>query len=89
MNELQEIREMVTEQMEAEGFIRPTVLLVGTKPRLGVTFTSFPGGLDAAVMLTPSIKRFSMVCWLNDVGRCVPHIYSFVNDFGVCRWHTA
>src|SRR5215472_4293899 len=52
MNELQEIREMVTEQMEAEGFMRPTMLLVGTKSRLGVTFTSFPGGLDAAVAKT-------------------------------------
>jgi hypothetical protein len=52
MNELQEIKEMVTEQMETEGFMRPTILLVGTKSRLGYTFTSFPGGLDAAVAKT-------------------------------------
>ncbi len=52
MNELQEIREMVKEQMVAEGFMRPTILLVGTKSRLGYTFTSFPGGLDAAVTKT-------------------------------------
>ena len=49
MDELQEIKDMVTEQMETDGFMRPTMLLVGTKSRLGVTFTSFPGGLDAAV----------------------------------------
>jgi hypothetical protein len=52
MHELQEIKDMVREQMEAEGFMRPTMLLVGTKSRLGVTFTSFPGGLDAAVAKT-------------------------------------
>lgn len=52
MHELQEIKEMVTEQMQAEGFMRPTMLLVGTKSWLGVTFTSFPGGLDAAVAKT-------------------------------------
>src|SRR5258707_9099695 len=52
MNELQEIKDMVREQMVAEGFMRPTILLVGTKSRLGYTFTSFPGGLDAAVAKT-------------------------------------
>lgn len=38
--------------MEAEGFIRPTILLVGIKSRLGTTFTSFPGGFDATVAKT-------------------------------------
>lgn len=52
MEELQEIKQMVAEQMEAEGFLRPTILLVGTKSRLGMTFTSFPGGFDATVAKT-------------------------------------
>lgn len=52
MEELQEVKQMVTKQMEADGFIRPTILLVGTKSRLGTTFTSFPGGFDAAVAKT-------------------------------------
>lgn len=52
MKELQEIKQMVTEQMEAEGFLRPTILLVGTKSDLGYTFTSLPSGFDAAIAKT-------------------------------------
>lgn len=52
MEELQEIKQMVIEQMEADGFIQPTMLLVGAKSRLGMTFYEFPGGFDATVAKT-------------------------------------
>jgi hypothetical protein len=52
MEELQEIKQMAIQQMEASDFMRPTILLVGNKSRLGITFTSFPSGLDATVEST-------------------------------------
>ncbi len=39
---------MVTQRMETNGFVRPTLFLVGSKSRLGYTFTSIPSHLDDA-----------------------------------------
>jgi hypothetical protein len=49
MNELQEIKQMVTEQMETTGSIRPTLFLVGEQSRFGFTCTSYPSELDDAI----------------------------------------
>jgi hypothetical protein len=51
MEELQEIRQMVTQQMETSGFVWPTLFLVGTMSRRGHTFTSIPDDLDEAAKL--------------------------------------
>lgn len=47
--ELQEIRDMITRQMETTRFVPPTFFLVGTMSRLGYTCTSFPQKMDEAV----------------------------------------
>jgi len=49
MNELQEIKEMVIEQMETTGFVRPTLFVVGDKSRFRYICTSFPSELDDAI----------------------------------------
>lgn len=46
---MKEIREMVTQQMETAGFVRPTLFLVGAKFRLGYTCTSYPTKMDNAI----------------------------------------
>jgi hypothetical protein len=52
MEELQEVRQMVTRHMEISGFVRPTLFLVGSKSRLGYTVKSIPSDLNevAAIM---------------------------------------
>lgn len=49
MNELQEIKNMVTEQMETTGFVRPTLFVVGDKSQFRYICTSFPAELDDAI----------------------------------------
>lgn len=48
--ELQEVRQMVTRHMEINGFVRPTLFLVGSKSQLGYAMTSIPGDLDEAAV---------------------------------------
>ena len=48
MEELQEVRQIVTQYMETSGFVQPTLFLVGSNSRLGHTMTSLPGDLDEA-----------------------------------------
>jgi hypothetical protein len=57
MEELQEVRQMVMRQMETNGFVRPTLFLVGSKSRLGYTLTSLPDNLDEATSLMPSLGK--------------------------------
>lgn len=57
MEELQEVRQMVTRQMEISGFVQPTLFLVGSKSRLGYTFTSMPSNLDEAASVMPSLGK--------------------------------
>src|SRR5437773_10013786 len=57
MEELQEVRQMVTQQMETSGFVRPTFFLVGSKSRLGYTLTSLPSNLDEATAVMPTLGK--------------------------------
>ncbi len=49
MKELQEVRQMITRQMQTEGFVPPTFFLVGTTSQLGYTCTSFHKDMDEAI----------------------------------------
>jgi len=57
MEELQEVRQMVTRQMETSGFVRPTFFLVGSKSRLGYTLTSIPDDMDEATAVMLSLGK--------------------------------
>src|SRR5712692_6402811 len=57
MEELQEVRQMVTQQMETSGFVRPTFFLVGSKSRLRYILTSVPGDLDEATAVMLSLGK--------------------------------
>lgn len=57
MQELQEVRQMVTQHMETSGFVRPTLFLVGSKSRLGYTLTSIPSDLDEAAAAMFSLGK--------------------------------
>ena len=58
--------------------MRPTILLVGTKSRLGVTFTSFPGGLDAAVAKTMRSQGRQRAIEHPEVGKLVRAYFAAV-----------
>ncbi len=57
MDELLDVKYMVTEQMKTSGFVHPTFFLVGSKSRLGYTLTSIPGDLDEAADVMLSLGK--------------------------------
>ena len=57
MEELQEVRQLVTRQMETSGFVRPTFFLVGSKSRFGYTLMSLPRNLDEATAVMPTLGK--------------------------------
>lgn len=57
MYELQEVRQMVTQEMEVTGFVLPTFLFVGTKSRLCYTFTSLPENRDEAATAMQDLDK--------------------------------
>jgi hypothetical protein len=80
MEELQEVRQMVTQQMEAYGFVRPTLFLVGTASRLGYTCTSFPGDLSRAVTSMRSLGQ-RLAAEHPEVGRLVRAYFAAIGLF--------
>jgi hypothetical protein len=55
IEELREVRQVVAQHMETNGFVRPTLFLIGSKSRLGYTMTSIPSDLDEAAAATFSL----------------------------------
>ena len=80
MEELQEVRQMVTRQMETSGFVRPTFFLVGSKSRLGYTLTSLPGDLDEAAAVMPSLGK-QLATEHPEVGRLVRAYLAMIGLF--------
>ena len=70
MDELQEVRQMVTQQMKTNGFVRPTFFLVGTKSRLGYTLTSLPSHQDEAAVAMRDLGK-QVAAEHPEVGRLV------------------
>lgn len=77
MEELQEVRQMGTQQMETSGFVRPTFFLVGTKSRLGYTFTSMPSDLDEAASIMTNLGK-QLAAEHPEVGKLVRAYLAFI-----------
>jgi hypothetical protein len=80
MEELREVRQMVTQHMVTSGFVRPTLFLVGSKSRLGYTVTSILGDLDEAAVAMFSIGK-QLAAEHPEVGRLVRAYLAIIGLF--------
>src|SRR5947209_8485069 len=80
MEELQEVRQMVTQHMETRGFVQPTFFLVGSKSRLGYTVTSLPGDLDEAAAVMFNLGK-RLAAEHPEVGRLVRAYLAIIGLF--------
>lgn len=78
--ELQEVRQMVTRHMETNGFVRPSLFVVGSKSRLGYTVTSVTSDLDKAAGTTFSLGK-QLAAEHPEVGTLVRAYFAIIGLF--------